>query len=101
MSRVSLVLSSYFLLTFACATSSTTGAAAPTQSQSRAASAPAAAASKPTASDDDKLICEMERPVGSNIPKRVCRTQAQIDRERDAAQEKIRELSRTTNGRLE
>ena len=101
MRYASLVLSSLFLLASACATSSSSSGGAPLQSQSRAASAPAAAASKPTASDDDKLICEYERPVGSNIPRKVCRTQAQIDREREAAQEKMRELSRTTNGRLE
>jgi hypothetical protein len=93
MRYASLVLCSLFLLASACATSSTSSGAAPLQTPSRAASAPAAA-SKPTASDDDKLICEMERPVGSNIPKRVCRTQAQIDREREAAQDKMRELTR-------
>jgi hypothetical protein len=40
------------------------------------------------------LICEMERPVGSNIPRRVCRTPEQIEREREAAQTKMREISR-------
>jgi hypothetical protein len=93
MRPASLVSSLLLLLASACATSSTSSGGAALQSQSRAASAPAAVA-KPTAQDDSKLICEVERPVGSNIPKRVCRTQAQIDREREAAQEKMRELTR-------
>jgi hypothetical protein len=92
MSHRSLLLSSLFLLASACATSSGSNGGAALQSQSRAASEPA---EKPTATaQEDKLICQTERPVGSNIPKRVCRTQAQIDREREAAQEKIRELTR-------
>jgi len=36
----------------------------------------------------------MERPVGSNIPRRVCRTPEQIEREREAAQNKMREIGR-------
>jgi hypothetical protein len=99
MSHRSLLLSSLLLLASACATSSASNGGAPLQSQSRAASAPA---DKPTATaQDDKLICQTERPVGSNIPKRVCRTQAEIDREREAAQDKMRELSRTTQKKLE
>jgi hypothetical protein len=93
MNHDSVLLASVLLLASACATSSSAGGSAPLETQSRAASAPAAADTK-TASQDDKLICEVERPVGSNIPKRVCRTQAQIDREREAAQEKMRELTR-------
>jgi hypothetical protein len=30
--------------------------------------------------------------VGSNIPKRICRTPEQIERERQAAQDKIRDI---------
>ena len=41
---------------------------------------PAAKVGKP------KVICEMEREVGSNIPRRVCRTPEQRERERDEAQ---------------
>ena len=93
MCNASLALASLLLLASACASSSTSAGSAPLQTQSRAASGPAPAAAK-TASDDDKLICEMERPVGSNIPKRVCRTQAQIDRERETAQDTMRELTR-------
>jgi hypothetical protein len=35
--------------------------------------------------------------VGSNIPKRVCRTPEQIEREREAAQDKIRSMSQQTS----
>ena len=43
---------------------------------------------------DRELICEMERPTGSNILVRVCREPETIQREREAAQEKMRELQR-------
>jgi hypothetical protein len=33
----------------------------------------------------NKLICKRELPIGSKIPKTVCRTQAQIDAERGGA----------------
>jgi hypothetical protein len=96
MSRTLLVLGSLLVLASACATSSaSSGTAAPLKSQSVSGSAPAATdAKKATAQDDNKMICETERPVGSNIPKRVCRTQAQIDREREAAQKQLLDLSR-------
>jgi hypothetical protein len=38
----------------------------------------------------EKLICKRETPVGSTIPKRTCRTMAQIEQDRRDAQ-KIRE----------
>ena len=33
--------------------------------------------------DPDEVICKRQRPVGSHIPVRVCRTRAQIERERE------------------
>ena len=87
----SLVLGSLLAVTAACASSTASSATAATKSQS---SGTAVTAEK-TPHEEAKLICEMERPVGSNIPKRVCRTQAEIDRERAAAQDKIREISRS------
>jgi hypothetical protein len=33
------------------------------------------------------LVCSMERPTGSNIPKRVCRTQEIADKDRRDAEE--------------
>jgi len=46
------------------------------------ARAPAAAAPK---DDPNKLICEMIKPTDSNIRRRVCKTQAQLEKERDDA----------------
>jgi nitrous oxide reductase accessory protein NosL len=43
---------------------------------------------------EQELICEMERPTGSNILVRVCREPETIQREREAAQQKMRELQR-------
>jgi hypothetical protein len=52
--------------------------------------------------DENRLICRKERTLGSNIPRRVCRTQRQIDDERAAGQESLRQLSnRTLNGDLQ
>jgi hypothetical protein len=52
--------------------------------------------------DENRLICRRERTLGSNIPRRVCRTQRQIDAEKAAGQESLRVLSnRTLNGDLQ
>ena len=39
-----------------------------------------------------KLICKKEKVLGSNIKKRTCRTQAQIDALRAASQEHMSEV---------
>ncbi|MDQ2971425.1 MAG: hypothetical protein ABIY40_05830 [Rhodanobacteraceae bacterium] len=39
-----------------------------------------------TKRDGDRLVCERETPTGSNIPKKVCRTYAEIQREHSDAQ---------------
>ena len=39
-----------------------------------------------------KLICTSERPTGSHLPVRVCRTQAQIDQDKADADETYRDL---------
>ena len=57
-------------------------AAAPAPPGTAPAPAPAAKAEKPK---KPKLICVDETHTESFIPKRVCRTQEQIDAERDAA----------------
>ena len=38
---------------------------------------------------DDELICTTEPVTGSRIPRRVCRTQAEIDQDREDARESI------------
>ena len=39
-----------------------------------------------TAEDEGDLVCRYERTVGSRIGKRVCRTQAQVQAEREAGE---------------
>jgi len=39
-----------------------------------------------SSADPNEIICEMQRPVGSNIPERVCRTRASAEGDRDATQ---------------
>ena len=45
-------------------------------------------------SDEMTLVCTREKPTGSHLPVKVCRTQAQIDEEREMGREIIR---RTTD----
>ena len=37
----------------------------------------------------NKIVCRMERPIGSNIAEMVCRTQESVDAQRQAAQSAI------------
>ena len=90
MRRTVSILGSLLALTAACASSTASSGTAATKSQSSGA----AVSADKTTHEESKLICEIERPVGSNIPRRVCRTQAQIDKERAEAQEKMLEASR-------
>jgi hypothetical protein len=90
MARTILGLATILALASACATTSApAGGTAPVKAQ--------AATGQTTASGEQKLVCSTERPVGSNIPKRVCRTPEQIEREREAAQDKIRSMSQQTS----
>jgi hypothetical protein len=41
--------------------------------------------------DQKKLICSYERPTGSHIPEKICRIPEQVDAEREATQQMIRE----------
>ena len=47
---------------------------------------PAESAPAPSAGDGPRLICGLERPTGTNIMRRVCRSQEQVERDREAAQ---------------
>jgi hypothetical protein len=59
----------------------------------------ASAPAKPKAAkSDDKLVCERVTEVGTLIPKRVCRTQAQIEEERRAV-ERMDSERQTYSGR--
>jgi hypothetical protein len=39
--------------------------------------------------EDDQLVCRRERPVGTRMTRTVCRTRAEIEEERRAAQDAI------------
>lgn len=39
--------------------------------------------------DDRRMVCKSERPIGSIIPKRVCRTYGAVERERQMTQEQM------------
>jgi hypothetical protein len=39
------------------------------------------------AKGEQKLVCKKERSIGSQMVKRVCRTQAQVEAEREAARQ--------------
>ena len=89
MTRSILALASILVVASACAgPSATAGGNAPLKAQ--AATAPASAPA--AVAQEQKPVCAMERPVGSNIPRRVCRTPEQIEREREAAQDTMRNL---------
>lgn len=81
----------------ACTASAAVAATGPTPpvpapSPTPATAAPPAAAA-PTAAtapaDPDEKVCKVEREIGSNRLKRVCRTRAQIDNEQAAAREAL------------
>ncbi len=42
---------------------------------------------------EDAVICRKERRIGSNIPRRVCRTRAEIEATSAASQEILRNMS--------
>lgn len=49
-----------------------------------------------TPDDKDRMICKNERPVGSLIPTRVCRTAAQRAAERDDARKLMQDTQQRT-----
>lgn len=59
--------------------------AVPPAATPAAAEAPAEAAK----SDQDEKVCKLERQLGSNKMKRVCRTRAQMEIDREAAREAL------------
>lgn len=52
-----------------------------------------------TRHDADREICEQVKPMGSNIPKTVCKTQRQIDEESDQAQRMKQDMMKVQNAR--
>ena len=87
-----------YLLTILLATAACASQGASQRPPPAARAAPAgqtASAAKPAQPPSDgRMVCEMERPTGSNIPERVCRWVPAIDNERMQAQDAIRNLPR-------
>ncbi|QNK00032.1 hypothetical protein [Dyella telluris] len=52
-----------------------------------------------TSHDADREICEQIKPMGSNIPKTVCKTQRQIDEENDQSQRMKQDMMKVQNPR--
>ena len=40
--------------------------------------------------EPEKLVCRAEKKIGSNRPERVCRTKAELDRQREHAEGQMR-----------
>lgn len=45
--------------------------------------------------EDERLVCERHKPVGTNRPRTVCKTAAQRAAQRDASQERVIERTQT------
>jgi len=50
-----------------------------------------------TRNDANREICEQVKPMGSNIPKTVCKTKRQIDMENDQSQRQMQDFKQTRN----
>ena len=53
----------------------------------------AVAAHNETAEDKERLVCRYEKRIGSNFKEKVCRTVAQIEKDRDEARKTLRRSS--------
>jgi hypothetical protein len=51
-----------------------------------------------TGAEDERIVCVRERKVGSNMPKRVCRTVGQMRREREATQNEVQNANSRQGG---
>jgi hypothetical protein len=90
---------SLVLLAMAATAQANGAAAAPADSAkaAQAASAPAAATTAAAApAEADKMICKSERPMGSLIPKRICKTAAQWDAEREQSRKMLQDMQQRT-----
>jgi hypothetical protein len=72
-----------------CATASPPPESTATKAQSTQKDSTATATAK---KDPDKtLVCDSETVTGTRIPKKICRTQTQMDSDREAAEKTIRD----------
>ena len=49
---------------------------------------------------ENQLICKRAFQIGSNIPKRICKTRAQMDRDAEAAKRYSDEMKRNSGWRV-
>lgn len=54
--------------------------------------------SQKTDGQEDKMVCKQERKIGSNRLQRVCKTVAQIEREREMARQRMDDQRACTTG---
>lgn len=63
-----------------------------------AESAPAPQSIAQAATDDSEVVCRNEKPLGTRIGKRVCKTRAQFKLEEEAAQQMMKNRDRKGAG---
>ena len=68
-------------------------------SDAAANDAPAAPSAEAPPAARTRQVCHMERPVGSNLDQRVCRTEAVTREARDKALESVERVKEINNGR--
>jgi hypothetical protein len=66
-----------------------------------AATAWSADTAPPTDASKSKIVCKNEATLGSRLPHRVCKTQAQLDQEKQNAKEATNEFQRDGSQQLE
>lgn len=52
----------------------------------------------PATSKSNDLVCTDERPIGSHLPVRTCRTRAQVAEQSQAAQQTLQKTQQTQGG---
>lgn len=72
--------------------------ASTTPAAGEATATQAALADQPTAVDDNEVICRNEKPLGTRIGKRVCKTRAQLKQEEASAREMMNRRDQKSHG---
>lgn len=80
--------------------SASTGAAAEPVAAASAepASTQAATVEQPSAVDDNEVICKSQKPLGTRVSKRVCKTRAQLKIEEASAREMMKNRDTKSHG---
>lgn len=71
---------------------------ASTKPAGAAATATQAAMAEQPALDDNEVICRSEKPLGTRIGKRVCKTRAQLKQEEASAREMMKNRDHKSHG---